>query len=215
MDALAFWTAKHVTGGVLLLSVVSGLGAYQYMLVRDKNGPIIFGQPPREWLRLVHKHPRPWRWATIAFMCAALATPVGLALLSMLLRSAGDPGFSAAGLLTFAAGTILWVIVLAARLSIDPWAGRELAATSAVPNMYEPISQWNGVLFAIFTILAFGGMTAFGAAILATSLLPHWLGWSAIIYSVLGLAQFALTRDSLPALHSTLPLMVGIVLLVA
>jgi hypothetical protein len=36
-----------VTGMVLVLSVVSRLGAYQYMLVRDKNGPIIFGQPLR------------------------------------------------------------------------------------------------------------------------------------------------------------------------
>jgi hypothetical protein len=49
--------------------------------------------------------------------------------------------------------------------------------------------------------------------ILATSL-PHWLGWAATLYSLAGLALLALTRDSLPALHSTVPLVMGIVLLV-
>ncbi|HEX9413097.1 MAG TPA: hypothetical protein VF916_06295 [Ktedonobacterales bacterium] len=211
----AFWTASHVTGMVLVLSVVSGLGAYQYMLVRDKNRPIIFGQPPHEWLRLVHEHPRPWRVATISFMCATLGTTLGLAVLALLLQRAGDPGFSAAGVLAFAFGAVLWIINLAARLSIDPWAGNEQAATGNVPSIYEPTSRWNGVLFVIFTLLTFSGVTAFGAAILATSLLPHWLGWAAIIYSVLGLAQLALTRDSLPALHSTMPLVMGIALLAA
>jgi hypothetical protein len=215
MNAITFWTANHVAGTMLVLSVASGLGAYQYMLVRDKNGPIIFGQPPREWLRLVHEHPRPWRVATISFICAALGTTLGLALLALSLRDAGDPGFSAAGILAFAFGAVLWIIVLAARLSIDPWAGKVLAARGDVPDLYEPISRWNGVLFIIFTILAFGGVTAFGGAILATSLLPHWLGWATIVYSVLGLALLAITRDSLPIMHHTTPLVMGILLLLA
>lgn len=120
MNAIAFWTASHIAGAILVLSVASGLGIYQYMLVRDKNGPIIFGQSPREWLRLVHEHPRPWRVATIAFICATLGTTLGLTLLATLLHGAGDPGFSAVGLLAFAFGAVLWIIVLAARLSIDP-----------------------------------------------------------------------------------------------
>jgi hypothetical protein len=122
--------------------------------------------------------------ATVSFMCATLGTALGLGMLTLLLQRAGDPGYSAAGVLALAIGAVLWISNLAARLSIDPWAGKEPAATGIVPSIYEPLSRCNGVLFAIFTILTFSGVTAFGEAILATSLLPHWLGWAAIVLLV-------------------------------
>jgi hypothetical protein len=68
-------------------------------------------------------------------------------------------------------------------------------------------------MFLIFTVLAFVGVMAFGGAILASSLLPHWLGWAAIIYSALGLVILAITRDALPIMHHLMPLVFGIVLL--
>ena len=129
------------------------------------------------------------------------------------MRHGGDPGFAEVGVLTFALGAVFWVIILAARMSIDPWAGKELAATNVVPESYEPISRWNGTMFVIFTVLAFAGVMAFGGAMLSTNLLPHWLGWATIGYSALGLLLLAVTRDSLPVLHHLMPLVLGIVLL--
>jgi hypothetical protein len=213
LSIATFWTRDHVAGVVLVFGALLVLGAYQYVLVRDKNGPLIFGQPTREWLRLVHEHPQPWRWGTISFLCAILGTTLGLDLLSIVLRDDGDPGYSEAGLLVFAVGAVLWVVILAARLSIDPWAGNELKSTDAVPTVYEPISRWNGILFSVFTFLAFTGVMAFGGAILATGSLPHWLGWATIAYSALGLFIVAIGRDSLPAMHHLMPLVIGIVLL--
>lgn len=213
MGAGAYWTADHIAGAVLVVGAVCALGAYQYMFVRDKHGPVIFGQPTREWLRLVHEHPRPWRAGTISFICAILGTTIGLDLLSIVMRRGGDPGFAEVGLLTFALGAVFWVIILAARISVEPWAGKELAAHSVVPALYEPVARWNGTLFVFFTILAFAGVVLFGAAILSTSLLPHWLGWATIGYSALGLLLLASTRDSLPVMHHLMPLVIGIVLL--
>ena len=209
------WTTHDVAGVILILSVIFVPGASLYMLVKDKHGPVIFGQPPHEWLRLVHEHPGPWRWATISFIGAMLVTVVGLDLLAGLLRGAGDPGFSDAGLLVFAFGAVLWVICLAARLTVDPWAGQELAKKGAIPDAYMPLSRWNGSLFVIFSILAFSGVAAFGGAIIATDLLPQWLGWATVIYSLGGLALHAITRDSLPAMHHLMPLVIGIVLLLS
>lgn len=213
MNGYEILTAPHVTGVLLILATIFAPGISLYMRVKDKNGPMIFGQPPHEWLRLVHEHPRPWRWATISFIGAILVTLFGLDLLSGLLRDAGDPGFSEVGLLAFAFGAMLWVIVLAARLAVDPWAGKELAATGAIPDVYTALSTWNGALFAIFSYLAFGGVLAFGGAILATNLLPHWLGWATIIYSLGGLAIHTITHDSLPVMHHMMPLIIGIMLL--
>lgn len=213
MNSNAIWTANHVTGAVLVLSTMFAPGVALYMFVRDKNGPVIFGQPPHEWLRLVHEHPRPWRWATLSFIAAILVTLFGLDLLAGLLRGAGEPGFSEIGLLAFAIGAVLWVTHLAARLAVDPWTGKDLAAKGAIPDAFAPLSRWNGAMFIIFTILAFGGVLAFGAAILVTPLLPEWLGWATILYTPGGLALLAITLDSLPIMHHLMSLVMGIVLL--
>ncbi|HEY7339475.1 MAG TPA: hypothetical protein VH591_01220 [Ktedonobacterales bacterium] len=213
MNGYVIWTLPHMAGIVLLLTIVFTPGIALYMLVKDKGGPIIFGQPPHEWLRLVHEHPRPWFWATVSFIGAILVTLFGLGLLAGLLRVAGDPGFSDVGLLAFAVGAVLWVIHLAERLTVHPWAGKELAMKGAIPEVYTALSTWTWAMFVIFTILAFGGMMAFGGAILATNLLPHWLGWTTIIYSAVGLVILAITRDALPIMHHLMPFVIGIVLL--
>lgn len=213
MNGNVIWTANQITGSILALSIIFAPGISLYMQVKDKSGPIIFGQPPHEWLRLVHQHPRPWRWATLSFIGAILTTLIGLALLAGLLRGAGDPGFSQVGLLAFALGALPWIIVLAARLTIDPWAGKEMLAKGVIPDVYTALGKWNGAMFVIFTILAFAGVMSFGAAILATTLLPHWLGWATLIYSLAGLAILAITRDSLPIMHHLMPFVIGIILL--
>lgn len=212
MNTYIIWTPPHVTGIVLLLTIIFIPGIALYMAVKDKHGPIIFGQPPHEWLRLVHEHPRPWFWATLSFIGAILVTLFGLGLLAGLLRDAGDPGFSDVGLLAFAVGTVLWVIHLAERLTVHPWAGNELKAKGVIPDVFTALSTWTWAMFLIFTILAFAGVMAFGGAILATSLLPHWLGWAAIIFSAMGLILLAITRDALPIMHHLMPLVFGFVL---
>lgn len=213
MNNYTVWTPPHVAGIVLVLTIVFIPGIALYMAVKDKGGPMIFGQPPHEWLRLVHEHPRPWFWATISFIGAILVALFGLGLLAGLLHDAGDPGFADVGLLAFAVGAVLWVIHLAERLTVHPWAGKELAMKGVIPEVYRALSTWTWAMFLIFTVLAFVGVMAFGGAILASSLLPHWLGWAAIIYSALGLVILAITRDALPIMHHLMPLVFGIVLL--
>ena len=80
------------------------------------------------------------------------------------------------GLLAFAVGAVLWVIHLAERLTVHPWAGKELAVKGVIPDVYTALSTWTWAMFLVFTVLAFVGTMAFGGAILASSLLPHWLG---------------------------------------
>jgi hypothetical protein len=213
MNGNTIWTTGHIAGIILVATILFAPGVALVMRVKDKHGPIIFGQPPREWLRLVHEHPRPWRWSTISFIGAFVVAAVGLTLLALLLRDAGDPGFSAVGLLTFTIGVVLWTIELAARLSVDLWAGKELLATGEVPGAYTAISAWNWAIFITFMVLAFAGVLAFGGAILATNLLPHWLGWATVIYSAGGLVILAIARDALPVMHLLMPLVIGIVLL--
>lgn len=210
------WPMRQVVGITLILGCVLFLaGASAYVLVKDQNGPVIFGQPPREWLRLVFEHPTPWRWATILFIAGVLVTLVGQTALADLLRTAGDPGFARVGLVAIAFGAVLWIIDMAFRLSLDPWAGGELAKTGAIPELYTPLSMVTTVLFVIYTLLTFAGLIAYGGAVVSTNLIPHWVGWTAIVYGLAGLGLFGVMRDAPPFMHHLMPLVIGILLLVA
>lgn len=214
MSLAALWTARHLTGLALVAgSVIFGVGATLYMYVREKGGPLIFGQPTAEWLRLVHTHPRMWRWATVPFLVGSMAVPLSQTELALLLRASGDPGWAPLGLAATLFGAVVWAINLAARLVVDPWAGERQAVTGAVPEVYEPLARWNGVLFVIYTILTFAGLGLFGAAFVATGLLPAWLGWAALAYGLAGILLLAVTRDAPPFLHYLPVLVIGIALL--
>ena len=199
-----FWTEPRFTGLALILgALLFGFGGGLYTAVRDTKGNLIFGLPPRECLRVVFDHPRLWQWATI----------LGLAMLTTLFRDAGDHLFSQLGLVAFAFGAVLWVIHLAFRLQIDPGAAQETAKTEVMPEFYVPLTLWTHALFVIYTVLAFSAMVAYGGAVLSTHLLPQWVGWVTIVYSLAGLGLLAFPGDAPPFLHHLMPLLMGILLL--
>ncbi len=162
---------------------------------------------------LVFAHPRLWRWGTILFISGVVVTALALAMLTGLLRDAGDRTFSHLGLIAFVFGAVLWVICLAFRLSIDPWVAQETAKTGEVPEFYVPLTRWTGVLFVIYTILVFSALAAYGGAVLSTGVLPHWVGWISIVYGLAGLGLLGFTGDAPPFLHHLMPLLIGILLL--
>ena len=214
MISSTLWTEHHLTGITLILSALLFLcGAGLYTAIRDTKGNLIFGLPPREWLRVVFDHPRLWRWATILFISGVIVTILGLAMLTTLFWDAGDRAFSPLGLIAFAFGAVLWVIHLAFRLRIDPWAAQETAKTAVMPEFYVPLTLWTHALFVIYTVLAFSAMVAYGGAMLTTHVLPQWVGWTAIVYSLAGLGLLAFTGDAPPFLHHLVPLLIGILLL--
>lgn len=214
MLSSTFWTQSRFTGIALIVGcLVFGGGGWLYWPIKDEKGAFIFGLPPREWLRLVFAHPRLWRWATILFISGVVVTVLGLAMFTRLLQDAGDRTFSQLGLIAFAFGAVLWVIHLAFRLSIDPWAAQETAKTAMMPDFYVPLTRWTGILFVIYTVLAFSALAAYGGAVLSTGVLPHWVGWISIVYGLAGLGLLGLTGDSLPVLHHLMPLLMGILLL--
>lgn len=216
MPSLALWSTSRVAGVLLIVGSILFLsGAGSYAFVRDKGGPMIFGQPPREWLRLVFEHQALWRQATILFITGVIVTLLGLTLLGSLFRGAGDPAFSQVGLLAFVFGAIMWVINLAARLTLDPWAAKAMVATGEIPEAYKPITAWTGALFVIFTILTFAALAIYGGAVLVTGLLPGWAGWLAIVYGLAGLLLLVVTRDAPPFLHYLMPILIGALLLLA
>ena len=206
------WTHRRFTSIALILGCVLFLAGAS-LPVTNSTGTFIYGLPPQQWLEVVFTHPTLWWWANVLVLSGTLVTLLGFAQPTMLLRGAGDQVFSSLGLMALVFGAVLWVIHLAFRLSIDFWAAQETARTGVMPEFYVPLKAWIGVLFVLYTILTFLAAGAYGGALLSTRLLPRWLGWTVIVYSLAGLGLFAVTRDMPPLFHYLLPIVMGSLLL--
>ena len=205
-------THRRFTGITLILGCVLFLAGTP-LPVTDSTGTFIYGLPPQQYLGVVFIHPTLWWWANVLFLSGTLVTLLGLAQLTTLLRGAGDRAFSSLGLIVLVVGAVLWVMVLAFRLSIDFWAAQETARTGVMPGFYVPLTQWTGALFVLYTILTFLAASAYGGALISTRMLPRWLGWTTIVYSLAGLGLFVALRDMPPLFHYLLPIVLGILLL--
>jgi hypothetical protein len=128
---------------------------------------------------------------------------------------AGDHIFSYLGLILFVVGATLWLIQRAVPLSIDPWAAQQMARTGVMADYYVPLALWTQALFIIYSILAYWALSAYGGAVLSTRLLPRWMGWLAIVYSLAGLWLTVLPAGAVPGpwLQYVLPIVMGILLL--
>ena len=128
-------------------------------------------------------------------MAAIITAALGLVVLDRLLEAAGDRIFSPLGLAIFSIGTVL--VLVAETFSL----GRQ---------------EWPYASIVVFVILAFVGQAAFGASLVRTGLLPAWVGWATIIWSLGWLVILPIARPQdmyYPWLHYVAPLLIGIALL--
>jgi hypothetical protein len=120
-------------------------------------------------------------WTNVNFLVANVITLAGLALLTHVLREAGDDYLSLLGLLFFAFGAVFWTLHLAFRMTILVRAAVEWRVSSMVPAWFDAWREWAALLFVIYSVLAYVGLAAYGGAVLRTGWLPRWLGWACIV----------------------------------
>jgi hypothetical protein len=207
-----FWTRRRLTGIILIVSCLlyTGAGA---LLPKDTQGNYVVNLPQRDQLLVIFAHPQLWQLDIGFYISGVVVMLLGLAMLTTLLWDAGDRVFSPLALIAFLFGAMLMVIFLAFPLGVDPVAAQETARTGVVPGYYMPLTGWTHALFVIYSILAFSALAVYGGAVLSTRVLPHWVGWLAIVYGLAGLGLIGVTGDADPFLHLVLPLVIGILLL--
>jgi hypothetical protein len=210
----SFWTDRRLTGTIMSLgAVLFFIGAF--LPLTDTKGDSLYSLQSQQWLRVIFDHQLLWQWANVLFISGAVVTILGLVMLTSLLRDAGDWAFSPLGLMAFALAVVLWVIIVAFRQSIDPWSAQEIARTSVLPDFYVPLTLWTHALGVIYTVLAFAALAAYGGAVLLTHILPRWIGWITLVYSLAGLVLFASAHDIPPFLHYLPSLVIGLFLLLS
>jgi hypothetical protein len=174
-----------------------------------------FGIPPAEYLAMVATHRTTWLAIAAAFAVGVLSTLVGFTLLSTALRAQGEHTWSELARVAYACGSVLWLASLAFRATATPAAADQTVASGAVPSWFQPLQAWSGGLFAVYMVLAYLALAAYGRALLRTGLVPRWLARAHVLFGLAGAVGFVaqVRLFSPPLMIHLLPGLLGLILL--
>lgn len=177
-------------GGVLVAGLVIFLtGALAWRMD--------YQRPLHEALPVIRRDRGRRAWIHTWMIVALVVTPAGLVGLTLAL---GKPtAIVLAGMATavYGAGGICWIVSLAFRLTVVPWAA-ERAAAGQVPEGFAAYDQWAGALYVVHMLTAYVGSAVLGTAVLASDTLPAWLGWAGILWGVAFAGGFVATQFAGP-----------------
>lgn len=201
-------TTPRIVGWLLLLgAVVFWIGAItppyrQWM-----------GVPIEEYLTIVGANRRNWYAMHALFGLGTVITVAGLAGLYGALRAGGDRIWSTIAVGLFSIATVLWLVQIGFRVSVEPWAAGELARDGRVPAIFPALQRWMGVLFAVFMIAGYLALAGYGAAILGGPFRPRWAGWVALVFGLVAVPGFATVVFQPPLMLFVVPFVLGIAVL--
>ena len=204
----------RLTGILLVLAFISFAIGAGLPTIGPKGNIGFFNLPMREYLSAVAGNSVAWRWANVFMGAAVVLLIAGLTMLTTILEGGGERVLSRLGFVGFLFAALLWVLFSAFRASVTVMAAEEMAATGTVPPYYEPLAQWGFALFLVYAVVGFLALASYGGSLLRVDLLPAWVGWGTIIFSIGLLVLLLITGDTLPAFHYIPPLLIGILLLV-
>jgi hypothetical protein len=206
---------EYRLAGVLLILafVLFGIGA-SLPVVGERGNSGIYTLPLREHLLAVAENAVAWRWANVLMGAAVVILAAGLSELATVLEASGERALSRLGLIGFLFAAVLWVIFSAWRATVTVLAAEETVASGSVPAYYEPLARWGFALFYAYAVVAFLALAAYGGSLIGAGLLPPWVGWATLVYSVALLVLLLATGDTLPAFHYPPGLLIGILLLI-
>jgi hypothetical protein len=139
-----------------------------------------YQQPETQALLAVAAEHGRWMWIHGWMVLGVVLTSIAVAALRELLADSGERLFSTLALALYSFGAVLGVAWLAFRLTAYDWAATATAKSGSVPAWFTALNRWSGALYAIHLVLAYLSWVPLGVSLLATGLVPRWLGWSAI-----------------------------------
>ncbi len=169
-------------------------------------------------LEVVRTHASAWRWLNGLMIAAVVLTAAGLGALGHVI---GNPA-AAAGATAYAGAAVIWIVFSAYRATLSPRVGDRLAATGALPDWYQDVSDTAGALFTIYIVIAFAAEAIVGVGLLRAGAVPEWIGWFTVGFGLVGGASqlFPFSRIpvlagifQVPILVHVAPLLIGIAVL--
>jgi len=177
---------ESLIGGVLLAGLVIFLvGAVAWRLE--------YQRPPEESLPAIHRDRRRWAWIHTWMIVALVVTPAGLVGLTVAFEEPRATVLSGMATAAYGAGAVCWIVSLAFRLTVVPWAA-EQATAGQVPDGFAAYDRWAGALYVVHMLSAYLSSAVLGAAVLASDDLPVWLGWAGVSWGLGFAAGLVATR---------------------
>jgi hypothetical protein len=176
-----------LVGGVLVAGLVVFLvGAVRWRLSYER--------PAEESLPGIHQDRRRRAWIHAWMIAGVVLTTAGLAGLTRALEQADAAVLAAIGATVYACGATGFLVSLAFRLGVVPWAAERTARTGSVPDGFAAFDRWAAVLYVVHMLTAYVGSAVLGAAVLLADAVPTWLGWAGIVWGMGFAAGLVATR---------------------
>jgi hypothetical protein len=201
-----FFTTPRIAGILLLVGLLILLGGAGQIAAQGHLegmaaafrgvGP---GTGDASGLRIIMRFAAPYLMAQLA----------GFALLTLLLLKAGDRGAAVVALTLLVFSAALSAVEGSFHASVTVWAAGAARAGS-VPEFYEPLRRWiNSDVQLVYMSFQLTALLLFSWSALRAGLLPSWIGWAALAWSLLSFwLYFSVTGA--PAVYLVTPLLIGI-----
>ena len=137
---------------------------------------------------------------------------VGFGILAAMLREQGEASISTVSFGLMLLALALTVFRGAFDGTVTVWAAEQSASSGSAPDLFEPLRAWARFIFEIAYVAYFAATAGFGWGVLRTGILPAWVGWVSIGWSVLWIGGYVFNLG-LPAFILFPPLIFGITLL--
>lgn len=174
--------------------------------------------PPDTALPLIHADRRRRAWIHSWMVAGLFVTPAGLAAYAASSEPATARATAWAAAMVYAVGAASFVVSLAFRLTVGPWAAERTVVDGAPPDVFGALDAWAGALYLVHMFSAYAASAVLGGAVIADDSLPSWVGWLGVgwgLLSVLVLSSGGRWRYVVqpPILAHTFTAAVGVALL--
>ena len=128
-------------------------------------------------MELIAAHRQAWSWINGLMIAAVVLNTAGLSVLAAVMSL---PAIIA-GATAYGIGSVWWVMVASYRSTASVWAADRLASTQRMPEAFEALDGWMGLLFRLYILMAYGSELAVGAGLLPSALAPSWSAWTMVV----------------------------------
>ena len=191
--------AIHLAVIAAALWALGGMAAFRVSPERLASALLILGLVifwvgvatwPGRRLESIAADPADHLATAVLFLLGALTTLAGFAVLSTVLCESGDRILSQLGLISFLVAIVCWALHLAFRATVILHAAEQIALTGVAPPWFEPLRAWAGLMYAIYMVMAYLAIAAYGAAMRKTGWAGKAWGRAFVVFGLVAAVGF-------------------------
>lgn len=182
----------HLVVGTTLVTgfVVFGIGAGSWRMAYE--------QPMVTALRVIHTDRRRRVWIHAWMIPANFLTTAGVGALVLLVDDPVARVWALMAAVVYGLGAVCWVLSLAFRLTVVPWAAETVVQGDAPPASFTALDAWAGSMYVVHMCSAYVSSALLGVGLLVDGATAPWVGWAGIGFGAGWLAGFVATRFAGP-----------------